>query len=93
MGPALVTIDEWSAEAVLETVVEINGVPGATQQLSLAGVPETLASLSHRFGFRPGDIVAIGDAANGNQGRRGIQDGDRVVARFSGMALEASIAF
>jgi len=65
IGPALVTLDELPAEEAWRVVVRVNGrgTGFATPQLSAALGARTLAALSSRYSFRPGDMVGLATGA------------------------------
>ena len=60
---------------------------------SVEDLPPTLASLSARYGFRPGDVVGF-DLPMDVDDPRNCQDGDRVELVMGGvMSLETTLAF
>ncbi|MEO7385519.1 MAG: fumarylacetoacetate hydrolase family protein [Gammaproteobacteria bacterium] len=61
LGPALVTLDELAGEATWNITVRVNGrlvAPGISDLNPSRGAA-LLASLSNRYAFRPGDVVAL----------------------------------
>lgn len=93
VGPALITADERSATGSWDITLSVNGVRMADTQFGLTELPEQLARLSTRFGFRPGDLVGFDlPAAAGDQ--RNYQDGDQICLALEGsMQLEATLGF
>jgi hypothetical protein len=61
IGPALVTLDELPPEAAWQLVIRVNGrgMGSGTPQLNADRGARTLAALSSRYAFRPGDIVGL----------------------------------
>ncbi|UCG74143.1 MAG: fumarylacetoacetate hydrolase family protein [Chromatiales bacterium] len=93
IGPALVTADELAGESGLTIVLAVNGVEGTRIDHDLLDVPATLAGLSQRFGFRPGDVIGF-DLPLGAEDQREYRDGDTVAVEFEGcMRLETRLRF
>jgi hypothetical protein len=61
IGPALVTVDELPPGAAWQLVVRVNGreMGSASPQLNADLGARTLAALSSRYAFRPGDVVGL----------------------------------
>lgn len=61
IGPALVTLDEFSTATVWAPAIRVNGrtVGSGQSGLDVRSAAATLARLSNRYAFRPGDIVGL----------------------------------
>ena len=93
LGPALVTLDEWPGHKDAECVWSVNGVEIGRARPPLDELPQRLASLSTRYGFRPGDVVGF-DLPMGRADQRNGQDGDRVqLALTDTMVLDTTLSF
>ena len=93
VGPALLTTDAYAADATGRFTLSVNGVELSTQQRELADLPGKLATLSKRFGFRPGDLVGF-SLQEAVEDRRTYQDGDRIdLALDDAMQLTATLRF
>lgn len=93
LGPALVTADEFSPESELAIVLIVNGIEVTRMPQGLHDLPGTLAALSQRFGFRPGDAIGF-DLPMGAEDQRSYRDGDTIALHLEGgMRLETRLRF
>lgn len=89
VGPGLITADEFSESAGLG--FSMNGVGVNNSACELSRLPALLASLSGRYGFRPGDVVGV-DIGLAQAEQRRYQDGDELSLDLDGkMRLETQL--
>jgi 2-keto-4-pentenoate hydratase/2-oxohepta-3-ene-1,7-dioic acid hydratase in catechol pathway len=88
MGPVIVTRDEILNPFNLAATVRINGVEVAAGKF-YAGIPaigDLLVELSGRYGFRPGDLLAIEPSPDDGPGQpRELGPGDLFSVAFDGL--------
>lgn len=93
VGPAFVTADEYPLDATCGLKLSVNGVEMSSSRRELADLPAKLATLSTRFGFRPGDLVGF-SLPTAAADQRTYQDGDRIcLALDHTMQLAATLSF
>jgi len=93
VGPALVTVDEFTADAGLTMALTVNGIELTRITRGRDDLPATLARLSKRFGFRPGDVIGF-DLPLGVDDQRSFQGGDLIALELEGtMRLETTLQF
>jgi 2-keto-4-pentenoate hydratase/2-oxohepta-3-ene-1,7-dioic acid hydratase in catechol pathway len=89
MGPVIVTRDEIRDPISLGATVRLNGVEVAAGKF-YSGNPaigDLLADLSGRYGFRPGDLVALEPSLDDGPGKsRSLAPGDRFSIAFDGLS-------
>lgn len=94
IGPAIVTADEFGAPHARTTQLLINDVELAAgpAYIHAQALPERMATLSQRYGFRPGDLVCF-EPDGGQQAREcRLHAGDRVSWSVPGlMELQVEI--
>jgi len=95
IGPVIVTCDEFDSVSGDAVSVQINDVEVGMGSLwpNFGNSGGLLSKLSQRYGFRPGDLVAL-EPATGDVGTpRKLLPGDRFsVAYHDGLELEVTIA-
>jgi 2-keto-4-pentenoate hydratase/2-oxohepta-3-ene-1,7-dioic acid hydratase in catechol pathway len=95
MGPVVVTKDEIDDPAGLTASAQVNGIDLASGRLypDDLDIGATLADLSQRYAFRPGDLVAIDPSTATGPGQPiEIGPGDRFSMRLGSLAeLEVKI--
>lgn len=87
IGPTIVTDDEFGDPAGAVANVSINNVEVSSGRLWPDDVdaPRLLSSLSRRYAFRPGDLVAIVPSADEAGARRKLRPGDAFKVGYPGM--------
>ncbi len=95
IGPAIVTADEFGAPQTREAQLLINDVEVAAGPVyaHAEALPDRLAALSQRYGFRPGDLVCF-EPATGHATREcRLHAGDRVSWSLPGlMELQVEVS-
>ncbi len=95
MGPAIVTIDELGEPREHALTLSLNDVAVASESAygHSQDVPDRLALLSQRYGFRPGDIVCFEPPPEASMHACRLRAGDRVrLSLDEVLALEIGIA-
>jgi len=95
IGPAIVTRDEFRDPGAAAMSVRINDVEVGAGTLWPADgeAGRLLAGLSQRYGFRPGDLVALEPSADSAGAARKLRPGDRFCVSCPGVIeLDVTIA-
>lgn len=87
IGPTIVTLDEFGDPALAVMDIRINDVAVGSGALWPAGLDAgtLLSALSQRYGFRPGDLVAVAPGSDGVGTGRKLHPGDRFSIDYPGM--------
>ncbi len=93
IGPTIVTDDEFGDPTSAVATVRINEVEVGSGALwpDSIDAPQLLTSLSRRYAFRPGDLVAIASSAGDAVARRKLRKGDSFSVGYSDM-IELDVA-
>lgn len=88
MGPAIVTADAVGDARELRLTTCVNGAEASVAQAVSADldIASTVADLSNRYGFRPGDVIAFPSRPGADAPR--VRDKDRISVSLGGVAME-----
>ena len=87
IGPAIITADEFGAPHARTAQLLINDVELATgpAYAHAEAMPDRIAALSQRYGFRPGDLICFEPAAGHGARDSRLHAGDRVSWSLPGL--------
>jgi len=87
IGPTIVTRDELRDPVGAVASIRVNDVEVDSGSLwqEIAGDGRLLSGLSQHYGFRPGDLVALGTSADGVGKPRKLRPGDRFSVAYPGV--------